>query len=76
MDVILTAQSLSCKYKETFIEHPHNNRLNRSPRPKHQSIAGQWQLIIKVVGVGAENLIRVALLMKLSISREIESFVV
>ena len=50
MDVILTAQSLPCKYKETFIEHPHNNRLNKSPRLKHQLAVGQWQLIIKVAG--------------------------
>ena len=50
MDVILTAQYLSCRYKETFNEQSTYNRSPRRPNAEHQPTAGQWQLIIKIAG--------------------------
>ena len=51
MDVILTGQNLSCRYKEAFSYHnTHTDRFDRSTRTDYQSTAGNWQLIIKVAG--------------------------
>lgn len=51
MDVILIAQNLSNKYKKTFTSHNnHRDRSNRCTRTECQSVAGDWKLIIKVVG--------------------------
>ena len=49
MGVILTAQTLSCRYKEAFSSQPNPyircSRLSNEPN----TVAGQWQLLIKIV---------------------------
>lgn len=49
MQIILTAQSLSCRYKNSFFAQSSPNWVPR-PDVEPQSTAGPWQLIIKVVG--------------------------
>ena len=49
MQVVLTAQSLSCRYKSSFTAQEYLTRVsNRDVEP--QSAAGSWQLILKVTG--------------------------
>ena len=49
MDVILTGQNLSCRYKKAFSYHnTHSDISDRSTRTNYQSTAWNWQLIIKV----------------------------
>ena len=50
MQVILMAQSLSCRYKEAFTEQSCQSGTSRRPAVEPQSAAGPWQLIIKVAG--------------------------
>ena len=50
MDVILAAQSLSCRYKESFNDQPTYNSSPGRPKAEQQPAAGQWQLIIKIAG--------------------------
>ncbi|XP_050278159.1 uncharacterized protein LOC126719671 [Quercus robur] len=50
MNVILMAQSLSCRYKDAFSEQLSSNQSPRISTTPVQSAAGSWQLIIKVTG--------------------------
>ena len=50
MQIILMAQSLSCRYKETFTEQSCHSGTPRRPVVEPQSAVGPWQLIIKVAG--------------------------
>ena len=50
MQVILMAQSLSCRYKEAFTEESCQSGTSRRPAVEPQSASGPWQLIIKVAG--------------------------
>ena len=51
MEVALTAQNLSCRYKEAFSSQSVSNSKCRRTEPKLNTAAGQWQLIIKIAGV-------------------------
>ena len=48
MEVILTAQTLSCRYKEVFSSQP--SPLIRRSRPSNEpnNVTEQWQLLIKI----------------------------
>ena len=50
MQVILMAQSLSCRYKEAFTEQSCHTWASRRSVVEPQSAAGPGQLIIKVAG--------------------------
>ena len=50
MDVILTAQALSCRYKEAFNDKSLYKRNSRRPKPVQQPVAGPWQIILKITG--------------------------
>ena len=51
MELVLTAQNLSCRYKEAFSSQSVSNSKCRRTEPKLNAAAGQWQLIIKIAGV-------------------------
>ena len=48
MDVILTAQALSCRYKEAFNDQSLYNRNSRRLKPVQQPVASPWQIILKI----------------------------
>ena len=50
LQVILTAQSLSCKYEESLTRQSNSNMHSRRLAAEAQSAAGPWQLIIKIAG--------------------------
>ena len=51
MEVVLTVQTLSCKYKEAFSNQlGSHNRCTRSSNEPNTT-TGHWQLLIKVAGV-------------------------
>ena len=50
-EVILTAQSLICRFKEAFETKINHDRPNKGVQPNHQNIGGCWDLIIKIAGV-------------------------
>ena len=50
MQVILTVQTLSCRYGNAFSDQQNSNWFSSRPKPPTQSAAGPWQLIIKVAG--------------------------
>uniref|UniRef100_A0A7N2L3Y7 Reverse transcriptase zinc-binding domain-containing protein n=1 Tax=Quercus lobata TaxID=97700 RepID=A0A7N2L3Y7_QUELO len=49
-EVILTAQSLICRFKEAFETKINHDRPNKGIQPNHQNIGGCWDLIIKIAG--------------------------
>ena len=49
-EVILTAQSLICRFKEAFERKINHDRPNKGVQPNHQNIGGCWDLIIKIAG--------------------------
>ena len=49
-EVILTAQSLICRFKEAFETKINHDRPNKGVQPNHQNIGGCWDLIIKIAG--------------------------
>ena len=51
MELVRTAQNLSCRYKEAFSSQSVSNSKCRRTEPKLNAAAGQWQLIIKIAGV-------------------------
>lgn len=50
MQVVLMVQTLSCSYSNAFSDQQNTNLLFSGPEPPFQSMAGSWQLIIKVAG--------------------------
>ena len=50
MDVILTTQALSCRYKEAFNDQSLYNSNSGRPKPVQQPVAGSWQIILKIIG--------------------------
>ena len=50
MDVILTAQALSCRYKVASNHRSLYNRNLGGPKLVQQSVAGPWQIILKITG--------------------------
>ena len=74
LEVVLTAQSLYCRYKEAYsINYGSNSRCIRSG-VEHNIATGHWQLLIKVVGV--RSVIEVIGLMKLRIYMELSNCMV
>ena len=56
VEVILTTQTLSCRYKDTLSGYsPSGGRDDRCNRSKRQSAVGDWQLIIKLVGARSRS---------------------
>ena len=56
VEVILTTQTLSCRYKDTLSSYsPPGGRDDRCNRSKRQSAAGDWQLIIKLAGARSRS---------------------
>ena len=56
VEVILTTQKLSCRYKDTLSSYsPLGGRDDGCNRSKRQSAAGDWQLIIKLAGARSRN---------------------
>ena len=51
MEVILTAQNLSCRYQETPTKNADINRNAKESISGTQSLAGHWHLMIKIAGV-------------------------
>ena len=49
-EVILTAQSLVCRFKEAFETKINHDRHNKGIQSNHQNIGGCWDLIIKIAG--------------------------
>ena len=47
-EVILTAQSLICRFKEAFETKKNHDRPNKGVQSNHQNIGGCWDLIIKI----------------------------
>ena len=50
IEVILTAQSLSCKYRDAFNVHDSNGCQLRKKSKPLKSIGVAWELIIKIAG--------------------------
>ena len=50
MDVILTAQALSYRYKVASNHQSLYNRNLGRPKLMQQSIAGPWRIILKIIG--------------------------
>ena len=48
--LILTSQSMACKYKEAFLDQPSHTSQPRRPNTDHYPPSGQWHLIIKIAG--------------------------
>ena len=48
LEVILTAKTLSCKYKKAYTSPYHPTRELRADKSGHLTDAGQYQLIIKL----------------------------
>ena len=42
MSVILISQSISCRYKEAFLDQTSHTSQPRRPQPDHYSFSGQW----------------------------------
>lgn len=42
MKVVSTAQTLSCRYKESFINQPKTNRQIKKSKSEFNPAAGQW----------------------------------
>ena len=55
MEVILTAQNLSCRYRDTFTKYSDTNRQSMDPISGNHSIAGPWNLIINIAGVRSKK---------------------
>ena len=56
VEVILTTQTLSCRYKDTLLGYsPSVGKDDRCNRSKRQSAAGDWQLIIKLAGARSRS---------------------
>ena len=49
LKVILTAKNLSCRYKKSYASQLHHTREFRTTKSAHLTVAGQYQLIIKLV---------------------------
>ena len=47
-EVILTAQSWTCRFKEAFETKKNHDRPNKGIQFNHQNIGGCWDLIIKI----------------------------
>ena len=60
MAVILTAQTLSCRYKEVFFSQPSPLVRRSSPSNEPNNVIGQWQLLIKIAGTKNSRLNRSA----------------
>lgn len=50
MTVVLTSQSMACKYEEAFLDQPSHISQPRRLNTDHYPLSGQWQLIIKIAG--------------------------
>ena len=48
LEVILIAKNLSCKYRKSYAGQLHHTRKFRATKSAHLTIAGQYQLIIKL----------------------------
>ena len=48
MEVILTAQTLFCRYKEVFSNRPSPLITRSRPSNEPSNVTGQWQLLIKI----------------------------
>lgn len=55
LEVVLIAQTLSCRYKESFSSRSEENRQPRIPVPEPNAAAGWWQLIIRVASVRSKR---------------------
>ena len=56
VEVILTTQTLSCRYKDTLSGYsPPGGRDDRCNKSERQSTAGDWQLIIKLAGARSRS---------------------
>ena len=55
MEVILTAQALSCRYKEAFNDQSLYNRNSGRPKPVQQPVAGPWQIVLKITGARCDR---------------------
>ena len=60
MEVILTAQTLSCRYKEVFFSQPSPFIRRSRPSNEPSNVTGQWQLLIKIAGTKNSRLNRSA----------------
>ena len=49
-EVILTAQSWTCRFKEAFETKKNHDRPNKGIQFNHKNIGGCWDLIIKIAG--------------------------
>ena len=58
LEVILTVQSLICRYKEAFSNYAITSHRSTDQKICDQKIRGPWQLIIKIVGVKQKRLNR------------------
>lgn len=56
LEVILTAQSLTCRYQEAFSSCSTLPHKTADQNRANQNFGGLWQLIIKVVGARKKNL--------------------
>ena len=56
LEVILTVQSLICRYKEAFSNYAITSHRSTDQKICDQKIRGPWQLIIKIVGVKQKRL--------------------
>ena len=50
IEVILTAQTLSCRLKEAYEKKESHDSSHRGNYSSYQNIGGRWDLIVKVVG--------------------------
>ena len=64
VEVILTAQSLTCRYQEAFSSCSSSSNKNADQNRALQRFGGPWQLIIKVAGVRKKKARDVALPLK------------
>ena len=48
LEVILTAKNLSCRYRKSYASQLHHTRESKATKSAHLTVAGQYQLIIKL----------------------------
>ena len=60
LNVILTSQALFCRYHEAFTNHNNADIRNGTHKAQNQRLVGQWDLIIKIVGVRKKQVRRSA----------------
>lgn len=60
IEVILTAQSLTCRFQESYSMTDSQQRRSVQPHSTNQGIEGPWELIIKIIGARKRRIRRIA----------------